>query len=1112
MSLADQLSLSKNGGVYYDGTRVHPTDDPILFVGLGGTGADAILRVKNEVQTRMYLPKGDDGRILSTSPANIAFLAIDGDQEVLNKTCGVAGFDQNGDELIQISVDGMEQVVQDVVTKHLKEPQWDWYDPDLPANGGLQGANGIRQIGRFMLCWNFQTVKTRIDTAIRKLLMDARNNKLKIFVLTGVGGGTGSGTFLDVAYLLRAIAAPLTPNVQVHGYIFTPDLNKGNGGDEPSMYRNGFASLKELDYWMSASEHQQHFIQHYAGGYVIDSIALPFDFCHIITAQDAQHNLITYREALEAVGSNLFSYIVSERMLKETDPQAMKSMYDNISGHIAMAQKPYPANYYYLSVGSHKLEIPYTEITTLVAARVFEKLEPVFQREPNRETFAFDLNALQLTYDHLWGFIHRNVQANPLQGHKFGYNDIWPNNRPYQMVYQWLNGHAQQQLRTNRVNFTGVAEGILRQYLERLIKSEERGPCYAARMIRSNTSFCLIRTMEGFRDDCRERMATASGRLPGLKTTMEQQFAGGRNAGVFSRGRVAQEYMDALTEWLETEYAYWGYAELADALDDFVKRLQKYHERIFKRLLDSLVILPGIFRENVNMIIVAEQSAQKDTAASERYLIRPLEFEKKYAHELENKVKTAATVFFQTLGADLKRWVGLSMDEVDSAIVASTDIGGAIAEFINDNFSTTLSMNMEELLQRRILAGQNTDGFYYDTLRGLRENAIPMYHTGVQHQNLDIKTFSMVSIPDDCPAIYQVALDKIASSEDRPKSSNERSKLQWVKVQAGMPLFAFPEVSEMEKKYEQAMTTSRETRRGVHLRWDWREQLPSPLPERTWKDDATAGHKTYSREYNAAVREAFQKCLDGGIIREAPGGECALLFVAPEGALQGVELHGTVREKMDQLDMLRRTLWSNEATAVKLNPFGSAADGTTLIDRVQENVLRFYNVSTELKRQANLLAQFETLMADFSNVEQYVNALFSGLIYDQGYERKFRRAENDYVPINLFDKMTQTSDPDYETFKAFCKILTQEIRGNIATQYDVARKALIGADGNFIKEALAQKLAILSEHEEKFKQALQSVQTKISKTPLEQRGELTAMADFYERAIEMLRQRITAIQ
>ena len=61
MSLYDELSLSKNGGVYYEGTRVTPTQDPILFVGLGGTGVDAILRIKNEVQTRMPLPKNSDG-------------------------------------------------------------------------------------------------------------------------------------------------------------------------------------------------------------------------------------------------------------------------------------------------------------------------------------------------------------------------------------------------------------------------------------------------------------------------------------------------------------------------------------------------------------------------------------------------------------------------------------------------------------------------------------------------------------------------------------------------------------------------------------------------------------------------------------------------------------------------------------------------------------------------------------------------------------------------------------------------------------------------------------------------------------------------------------------
>ena len=52
---------------------------------------------------------------------------------------------------------------------------------------------------------------------------------------------------------------------------------------------------------------------------------------------------------------------------------AMTQMYNNIQGYMTALETraPYPACYKYLSVGAAKIEIPYTEISTLVAARVF---------------------------------------------------------------------------------------------------------------------------------------------------------------------------------------------------------------------------------------------------------------------------------------------------------------------------------------------------------------------------------------------------------------------------------------------------------------------------------------------------------------------------------------------------------------------------------------------------------------------------------------------------------------------------------------------------------------------------------------------------------------------
>lgn len=1109
MSLEKQLSLTQNGGVYYEGTRVTPTEDPILFVGLGGTGIDALLRVKNEVQTRMPLPKGDNGQLLGTSPVNIAFLALDTDQETFMKTYGVAGFDPSGDECVRLSVDGLPQVINAVVERELDKEEWKWYDRDLTANGGLDGANGIRQIGRFMLFQRINDICARFTTVIEKVLRAADSNSLKIFITTGIGGGTGSGTFLDVAYILREIAKTKTPNVQVHGYIFTPDLNKGNGGDDTSLYRNGFAALKELDYWMSASEHQQRFIQRYSSSFVVNSVDKPFDFCHIVTAQDAEHCLVTYTEAMNAVGSNLFSYIVSEQVSADGNT-ALKEMYDNIAGHVVIANKPYPANYNYLSVGSDRLEIPYTEITTLIAARVFEKLEPVFNCEPSKDMFEIDMRNLELTPNHLTSFIQKDVMMNPLQGAKIGYGDIWPSNAPKKKAEQWLI-HAQQVMRRNRSNFASVREGTFRDYMYRLIKSAERGPCYAARLIYSNTNACLIKTLEGFREDCRERMATCTSKAGALLNTWQQSYVAGQDAGIFGRGNAVKEYMDALTAWLNNEYGYWMYFELVDALDEFIGRLKKYNDRVFKNLKDALCMLPDIFRANVNKIKVDEAEAQKHPETAVRYLVRPLEFEHKFAQAIAKKVDNSSATFLTMLGENLKRWVGIELEEIDSDLIEASDIGGSIARFINDNFSDTLTMNMEALLLDKMQAGENGDQYIRHKLNALRDNAVPLFQVDVALGQLDIKAFSLISVPNDCPKIYAVANRSDKPREDRPKFSSERSKLQWVKVMAGMPLFAFPEMIKMEEKYEIAMTTSKETRKGVHLRWEWREELPSPLPEATWPVAVVnSAEKAFSKEYNARIRKAFDKCVAAGIIRVVPGAATATLYVANEDRLNNLELHGTIQEKKEQLEMLRQSLWSDASTAIQLNPFGSATE-KDILERVRENTLRFYNITQVIEKQAEVYDKFTELSSGFVNVEQYVNALFADLIYEQGFDIKFRRSDLDYAPIRLFDKMQQTAYPQYEVYKAFCAILNDEIRGNIAEQFNRSRAGLLTADGGFNTEAVGGKVAVLTSKKEEALTALTTVQERIDRTPVEQRGALIEIRDFYQKVVEIVTVRLSSL-
>ena len=82
---------------------------------------------------------------------------------------------------------------------------------------------------------------------------DKREKKVNILLLTGISGGNGSGTFLNIAAIAKN-ACPNPLNAYVYSYIMLPDTAEGFATSEAqkkSLYGNGFAALKELESYES---------------------------------------------------------------------------------------------------------------------------------------------------------------------------------------------------------------------------------------------------------------------------------------------------------------------------------------------------------------------------------------------------------------------------------------------------------------------------------------------------------------------------------------------------------------------------------------------------------------------------------------------------------------------------------------------------------------------------------------------------------------------------------------------------------------------------------------------------------------------------------------------
>ncbi|MBN2947047.1 MAG: hypothetical protein JTJ20_07275 [Blautia sp.] len=126
--LERSLSLSCNGGIYYKDGVEPDKRTAVLLVGLGGTGADALLRIKDQVKTRMILPSDEAGTPVADQPKNIGCLEIDADDSVQKVAYGIAHFDQFGKEFCDISVKSTPVVSSGIKkAKSAGEKCWQWY-------------------------------------------------------------------------------------------------------------------------------------------------------------------------------------------------------------------------------------------------------------------------------------------------------------------------------------------------------------------------------------------------------------------------------------------------------------------------------------------------------------------------------------------------------------------------------------------------------------------------------------------------------------------------------------------------------------------------------------------------------------------------------------------------------------------------------------------------------------------------------------------------------------------------------------------------------------------------------------------------------------------------
>lgn len=393
---------------------------PTLIIGLGGTGAEVLARVRD----RFYSTFG----ALEDYPV-VRYLWLDTD--IVQS--GVSNWYKRNEEIAyQLQFQPYEKVsltVQDTESylSHLDSHPHiaRWIYPYLNSKTSInEGAGQIRAYGRLALFDHANEVRGQLQNALQAINTMENENKsrehglvtnkehLNVIIVASIAGGTGSGTFLDMAYLVRQQLKRLgiVRKATLMGYLVTPSVFGGTQNMQ-RLYANGYAALKELNHFnysppeeLTAElsdderENEHNFQLWYSDTDLPESIAVtPFDVCYMVDGT----NLAGYQANDGAGRAETIFSMVADNIVQDFQTsefaQRKRSHRDNLLKDLVKDAKPLlevatdvrlPKRHF--AFGMSSITFPYDRVRRACAAKLAGDIVDYWMRKPDRELEATD--------------------------------------------------------------------------------------------------------------------------------------------------------------------------------------------------------------------------------------------------------------------------------------------------------------------------------------------------------------------------------------------------------------------------------------------------------------------------------------------------------------------------------------------------------------------------------------------------------------------------------------------------------------------------------------------------------------------------------------------------
>ena len=292
---------------------------PTLLIGLGGTGQKVLVQLKARF-IRNY----------GSVPRPVEFLAFDTDQGV--EETAVMGERVRltpGTELHNIGNVETAEIVQHL-SRYPAMAAWMSEDKEkFPIRAVTMGAQQVRPLGRLAFFWHVGEIYNTLLSAVSRLThleLEAEKRGINVFIVTSVCGGTGSGIFLDMAYLVRHVVNQSNirgSSCYINGILALPSVFPTV--DPQGIESNAFAALAELDYLMDKPSWAVDYGNPRVTGINFQA-QRPFNICYLIDSRNENGQGL---QGLEEIAPMIAEAVYLQVSSQVGDANA--SAFDNVS-------------------------------------------------------------------------------------------------------------------------------------------------------------------------------------------------------------------------------------------------------------------------------------------------------------------------------------------------------------------------------------------------------------------------------------------------------------------------------------------------------------------------------------------------------------------------------------------------------------------------------------------------------------------------------------------------------------------------------------------------------------------------------------------------------------